>query len=404
MNSLKTTVRKIASAGLLVGLITAQGISSDTNINDQTMINGKLDSFLSEYITDEFSGTLLIAKDGKIIHAQGYGFSDRENQIPNTIDTVYSIGTLTRYFTAAAILKLVEQGKVNLSDTLPKFFENVPVEKQGITVHHLLTHTSGLLGDDELDAFEVADIDEFLKDVFSRENEVSPAVYLPTFSFKPGDRVIEFNEGYNLLSLIIEKQSGQPFEVFLKENLFDSAGITDTGYYLPNWDKAQVAKGYVGDKDENKEDLVARLKKLEKLPLYLQGSMGLLSTATDLYKWHKALYSGKVLSDASLKLLHNRHMAIPASFEADIDTGYGIQISETWTGTPWIFNIGSGVVRKNLPGFNANYHYFPAEDTVTILIRNTPTNRKTREAFPILVRTLLEPDFTPASIDNNQAK
>ncbi len=404
MISLKMAARRVASAGLLVGLITAPGISLDINITAKVTSDEKLKSFLNEHITEGFSGTLLIAKDGKIVHAQGYGFADRENKIPNTLDTVYSTGTLTRYFTAAAILKLAEQGKLSLSDTLSKFFDNVPADKQNITVHHLLTHTPGLLSVEEWDAFETINTDEFLKDVFSAENEISPAVYLPKFSFKPGDRVIEFSEGYGLLSLIIEKQSGQSFEAFLKDNLFDPAGITDTGYLLPDWDKSRIANGYVGEDGESWGNLPDRLNKLGKLPPYIQGSMGLLSTASDIYKWHTALYSGKVLSDASLKLLHKRHTAIPEAFEADIDAAYGIQVSETWSGTPWIFNIGSSVIRANIPAFKVTYHYFPVEDTVVIFAGNTPLNREARQALPAFVRVLLEPDYKPVSSDNKQAQ
>ena len=398
---LKAAICRIAGAGLMMA---AHAVSFDRDDSGYEVPTEKLESFLADHITKDFSGTILIAQNGKVVHAQGYGLANRENNIPNALNTVFATGAFTRYFTATAILKLVEQNKLALDDKLGDFFDNVPDDKQDITIHHLLTHTSGLIRDGEVDAFAQIDTDAFLKDVFSRDNSVEPAIYLPTFTFKPGDRAIGFNEGYNLLALIVEQRSGQPFETFLNDQLFKPAGIKNTGYQLPDWKPEQLADGYIGEDGENWGNLAGRLTEKGKLPLYLQGSMGLMSTVEDIYAWHQALHAGKILRRDLVELLNTRHIGVSAPSEADADYGYGISLSETWTGTPWISSQNSPNARRNIPGFAAGYHYFPLDKTVIIFASNRAVGRELDDVKNMLIRILLEPDYDPtvASVDIQQ--
>lgn len=399
MADLKAYTRRMVSIGLMLGSLTAPAMSSDSNVASYEVSNEKLERFLTEYVSDDFSGTLLIVQNDKIIHANGYGFADREKNIPNTLSTVFETGEFVQYFTAAAILKLVEQNKLALDDTLPKFFDNVPDDKQSITIHHLLTHTSGLFGDEELDAFEQTDTKDFLKEVFSRSNSVSPAVYLPTFTFQAGERLIGFSEGYNLLALIVEKLSGQSFEAFLNDQLLKPAGIKNTGYQIPDWEPGQLANGYTGKDGENWGNLPDRLAVNNGVSLYMKGSMGLLSTVDDLYAWHRALYAGKILREDLVKLLHTPHIGMTVIGEADVDYGYGIELSETWTGTPWIFNWDFSAGRSNLPAFTARYNYFPEDNMVIIYASNEQVNEEFVDTINMLIRVLLEPDYKPARLD-----
>lgn len=399
MANIKAAIRRIATVGLIVSSVPALAFSPTNETTSFEVPTEKLERFLAEHVTSDFSGTILIAQNDKVVHAQGYGFANREQNIPNTLDTVFDTGELIQYFTATAILKLVEQDKLALDDTLPKFFENVPEDKQGITVHHLLTHSSGLFGDQDLNAFEQVDTDSFLEDVFSRPNSISPAIYLPTFTFQPGERLIGFGEGYNLLAQIIEKRSGQSFEAFLNDQLFKPAGLKNTGYQLPDWRPEQIANGYQRENGENWGTLPDRLARNADISPYMKGSMGLLSTVEDLYAWHQALYADKVLREDLVKLLHTPHIAETATEEADVDYAYGIGLSETWTGTPWVFNWDTPVVRKNLPAFTARYHYFPEDKTVIIFASNEQVSGEFYDRVNMLVRTLLEPDYQPASVD-----
>ncbi len=397
MANLKAAIRRIATTGLILSSVPVYALSSANENQTYEVPAKKLESFLTDYITDNFSGTFLIAQNGKILHAQGYGFANKEQNTPNALNTVFETGALTRYFTATAILKLVEQNKLSLDDTLSELFDNVPDDKQSITIHHLLTHTSGLIGDDELNAFVQVDSDTFLKDVLSTDNSFNPAIYLPTFTFKPGDRVITFSEGYSLLALIVEQRSGQPFETFLNDQIFKPAGIKNTGYQLPDWKPEQLADGYAGEAGENKGNLVDRLAKKDKLPLYLQGSIGLMSTVEDIYAWHQALYAGKILREDLVELLNTRHIGAAVSSEADVDYGYGIYLTETWTGTDWIANGPSPTARRNIPGFITRYHYLPDDDIVLIYGSNTELDREFNDTIRQLVRVLLESGYEPAT-------
>ncbi|WP_262694569.1 serine hydrolase domain-containing protein [Kordiimonas aquimaris] len=397
MATLRAHIGQIMSIGITVGLLTASTAASGAAALYNVSSADKVERFLTENISDKFSGALLIAQDGEIIHGQGYGLANREDNIPNGLDTVFEIGGLTQYFTATAVLKLVEQGKLNLDDTLPNFFDNVPENKQNITVHHLLTHTPGLFEDDKLDVLEVASEEAFLKDVFSQEDSISPAVYLPTFAFQPGERSITFNLGYNLLALIVEKRSGQSFEAFLNEYLFEPANIKNTGYMLPDWKPEQLANAYAGDEGKSQGNLVELLSKNASLPPYLKGSLGLSSTVSDLYQWHLALRDGKILSSDLVQLLDMRHIGLTERFEADIDQGYGISITETWSGTPWLLNVGLFNASNGLPVFEVGYNYFPDDNTVVIFASNTPLDADFYDSFYPLIRLLLEQDYTPHS-------
>ncbi len=392
MTYLNVAIRRIAGAGLMLCSAAASAeIQQDKNTVET--ITDKVESLLGKHVAGNFSGAILIAQNGELLHAQGYGFAKREEEIPNALNTVFETGSLARYFTATAVLKLVEQNKLSLDDTLGEIFDAVPEGKQNITIHHLLTHTAGLFGDEELDAFKVADKKTFLKDVFSKDNSVSPAVFLPTFTFHPGERAIAFSEGYSLLALIVERQSGMPFDVFLHDHLLEPAGMTNTGYPNANWNDAQVANGYIGEEYENWGNLPERLSEEDSLP-YLKGSMGLLSTVNDLYTWHRALHGGKVLREDLVKLLHTRHIGSNDSDEADADYGYGIKLSESWTGTPWIHNAQSDIIRRNLPAFSAQYNYFPEEDTLIIIASNGHLGSSFSDTVKTLVRVLLEPDYS----------
>jgi len=166
------------------------------------VVKGELGARLDDYMTRlegfGFSGTLLVAKDGDIVLSKGYGVADKSRGTPMTAETVISIGSITKQFTAAAILKLEMQGKLNVDDPITKYFPIVPPDKAGITLHHLLTHTAGLDEDYGGTDYEEVSRDEILKRVFSRP-----------LKWEPGKRHLYSNAGYSLLGAIVEIVSGQ---------------------------------------------------------------------------------------------------------------------------------------------------------------------------------------------------
>lgn len=260
---------------------------------DAAELNGKIDDFLGRLAGFGFSGSVFIGKDDKPLVNRAYGLADRSRNTANTPDTLFDIGSVSKQFTSAAILKLEMMGKLNTGDSLPKFFENVPDDKKGITILQMLSMTSGLVpspGPDGSDAMR------------DRDKRVRQILEAP-LSFPPGARYQYTNSGYNLAAAIIEKVSGQPFEQFLYEQLLKPAGMTNTGFKtsrfrVPDWDKKAVVHLYNDDEDNGSAG------DKDEAAWFLNGPGSILTTPGDLFKWHLALLGEKVLSPPAKQKLY----------------------------------------------------------------------------------------------------
>ncbi len=233
----------------------------------------------------DFSGVILIARNDSILFNKAYGKKNSQENGINDLNTVFDICSLTKQFTGAGIMKLSMQNKVSLNDNLSKYFDTVPEDKKNITIHHLLTHSSGLIdivGND----YDTITEEEFLKKVFSTE-------LISTI----GKEHHYSNVGYSLLALIIEKASGMDFERFLNLEIFKPSKMYHTGYIIPNWNNNEVANGYLNGteaKKPNEENWSERGPYLN-----LKGNGGILSTAGDLFLWSEALRNKKILDEES---------------------------------------------------------------------------------------------------------
>lgn len=332
---------------LSITLATIGSSFSPKDSEKSNIVKGKLgekiDTYLSRITPFGFSGALLVAKNGEIILNKGYGMAIRSKNIPNTSETVFSTGSITKQFTAAGIMKLEMQGKLHTNDPITKFFENVPQEKEGITLHHLLTHTAGVIISSGRDYEDV-----------QRDEAVRRILEAPLL-FKPGARFEYTNSGYTLLAAIIEKVSGQSYEEFVHENLFKPAGMEFTGYRIPQWDKKVVAHWYVGDQDNGIP--------LEKPYPYwnLLGNGGILSTTADMYEWHLALLGDKVLSAEVREKIFTPFLN---------DYGYGWDVLKTERGTLIQHDGGS------MLGNSAEFRRYIDAKVVTILFCNQSYNRR----------------------------
>ncbi len=317
----------------------------------------KLDKYLTRITPYGFSGALLVAKDGKIILNKGYGMAIRSENAPNTAATVFSTGSLTKQFTAAGIMKLEMMDKLNTEDPITKYFNNLPEDKKGITLHHLLTHTSGIvdaLGPDFVTA---------LRDETVRKTLDAP------LRFKTGEQFGYSNAGYSLLAAVIEKASGQSYEEFINKNIFLPAGMKFTGYRMPEWSKRVVAHWYAGDRD-NRTPLEKNYPQW-----HLLGNGGILSTTDDMYKWHQALLEDKVLS-AEVK----KKMFTPFLNEY----GYGWDILKREMGTLIQHDGGSSL------GSSSEMRRYIDARVVTILFCNQSFGRQTlMEAVRDKIETLV---------------
>lgn len=255
----------------------------------------KLMSLYTEY--GQFNGTVLVAEKGEVIFKKGYGMANMEWDIPNQPNTKHRLGSITKQFTAMLILQLAEQGKLDLQANVTTYLPDYP-KKTGdkITIHHLLTHSSGIPN--------YTSFQGFLRD--KSRNPYSPEEFVAEFAdldlnFEPGEKFSYSNSGYFLLGVIIEKVSGKTYEELLQENIFTPLKMTDTGYDHHRTILKNRATGY-----EKQGSNYVNSAYLDMSIPYAAGSM--YSTVEDLYLWDQALYTEKILSKKYLDLMFTPYL------------------------------------------------------------------------------------------------
>ena len=253
----------------------------------------KIDELMSlnhEY--EIFNGSVLVAEDGELIFKKGYGFANMEWDIPNEPDTKFRIGSITKQFVAMLIMQLVEEGKIDLqgklTDYIPEYREDTGNK---ITIHHLLTHTSGIPSYTNIPGFWR----DSLKNTYTEE-EMIMNFHNGDLEFEPGTGYNYNNTGYYLLGVIVERIYDKPFEEVLHEKILDPLGMTNSGVDRENRVLEKRASGYIfGDFDYENNPYI-----------YMPNVMGagdMYSTVEDLYKWDRALYTDKLLSEEYKKIM-----------------------------------------------------------------------------------------------------
>lgn len=283
--------------------------------------------FLARTLPDGVSGTVVVARGDRLVHCAGRGMADHEARTAATCDTVYDVMSITKQFTAAAVLKLETMGKLAVTDPIGVHLGPVPADKQAITVHHLLTHTAGLvegLGDDY--------------DELSRAELVAKALGSTLLS-PPSTEFHYSNTGYSLLTVIVEEASGLGYEEFLATHLFAPAGMTSTGYVLPRWDRDQVAVEYDA-RGESQGRPFDHPWAQDGPHWNLRGNGGMLSTARDMFRWHRALSGDTVLPAAARDRLFAQHTPVPDS-DGEF-YGYGWSVADTEQGRVAWHDGGNG--------------------------------------------------------------
>lgn len=317
---------------------------------DPPAVAARIDRHLRQLVPFGYSGSVLIAKDGRIVHAAGYGLADREAGVPVTAETVFDIGSITKQFTAAAILRLEMEGRLSVNDPVSRWFANVPADKQGMTLHHLLTHSSGLrdgFGGD----YEVAERDSLAGVILGSE-----------LLWTPGTRYRYSNAGYSLLGAVVEKASGMGYEQYLREKLWAPAGMTRTGYRGVDWRPGELSVGYRAGGVRDGTSVEQRWA--ADGPWWnLRANGGVLSTVTDLFRWHQALEGESILNAEARRKLWTPH--VPEDEEGSSHYGYGWAIQQTVRGTKLIaHNGGNGI-------FFADFRRYVDEGVVILVMSNT---------------------------------
>lgn len=250
-----------------------------------------------------FNGAVLVAVGGKVILEKGYGYGNFENSVPNTAETVFRIASITKQFTAAAILKLVEQGKIDLDWTIDRYFPDYRHGRQ-ITIHHLMSNSAGIPNFDlQMDFYEILKEQDLLLTLI---NLVKDADLL----FKPGTQFYYSVSGFLMLQYIVEKESGIGFEEFLKTNFFIPLGMMSTG--LENPKRVIPNKAFFYALAEGKT-VVSDYVDMR----IAGGGGGLYSTIEDLHIWNESLLHSRILSTKSTDLIFSAHV------RADEQNSYG---------------------------------------------------------------------------------
>jgi len=327
-------------------------------INKQVLdrISINIDNYLNNLSEKEkFSGAILVSIRGEKVISKGYGMANCELDVLNTSKTKFRIGSVTKQFTAVAIMQLFEKGQLNLDDTLDKYILDYP-KGDKVTIHHLLTHTSGIFNYTNIEG----PIENTIRKKHSLETLINEFKYAP-YDFEPGTKYSYSNSGYALLGYIIEKVSNKSYEEYLQKNIFNKLLMVDTGYDDYYKIIKKRANGYELKGEEK------RMVNCEFIDMSIPHAAGALySTVEDLYIWNKEVIGGKIISEELLKKITEKYIKVK---ENDY-YGYGVHlISEELGGKVRERVDHSGII----PGFLASNEVFPGEDVQIIMITNVPS-------------------------------
>jgi len=332
----------------------------------------KIDKLLQAYHNyGQFNGTALVAKDGKVIYEKGFGMANFEWQIPNTPQTRFRIGSVTKQFAAALILQLVEDGKVDLQASIRTYIPEYPAKTGDIiTVHHLMTHTSGIPNYTSLPSFG-----DHIRNPFT------PDEFVKTFSdleldFEPGSSWSYSNSGYFLMGVIVEKVTGNSWEEELENRILKPLGMTNSGYQNNSDLIQQMASGY--------SSTVASVRPAAYLDTSLPYAAGMMySTVHDLLKWDQALYgNGPFKKPQTKSLMFTKHAEVPG--ERANHYGYGFFLHDLEVDDkkiPVIEHAGG------INGFTARFWRMPSAKTTVVILDNTAsgaTGQAVRDVATIL--------------------
>lgn len=309
-------------------------------------IGALVDDHLTRLSGYGYSGATLLAIGGQVVLREGYGTANDSTGAPVTPRTVFDIGSLAKTFTAAAVLMLESRGRLALDDSIGRFLDGVPADKRAITLHQLLSHTSGLdagfpFENPSAEEYEEVSRDEALRRIFA-----APA------AGPPGSGFLYSNPGYVLLAAVVERASGQPFRDFVRDELLEPVGMRRTGF----WGDAvaavrdeELARSY--DEDGQTGDLRQR----SGTTWFDLGGGEMVSTVDDLHRWAEALAAGRVLDAERVRRLWT-----------PVRGGYalGWQVDTTAHGTRRIYHGGDNV------GFGAELALYPDDGVVTVNLAN----------------------------------
>jgi CubicO group peptidase (beta-lactamase class C family) len=338
-------VAKVRGYDHIADLLVSKGAAAPEPFDASAVVSAMLD----EVTEKDLPGVaVLVARDGKVLFSGGFGMADLSHDVPITPTTKFRIGSITKQFAAAAILKLQEDGKLNVNDKLTNFFPDFPRGDE-VTIHHLLTHTSGIKS--------FTSKSDFYATVASSATtqEMIDSFKNDPFDFNPGEKFAYNNSGYFLLGAIVEKVSGQSFNDYLRDTFFKPLGMNDTGVHTSTALLKHEATGYSIEG--------AKATKAINWDMSRAGAAGnLYSTAEDLMRWNEAVFNGKVISEDSLKAAFTP-VKLSSGEVPPMNYGYGWMMNER-RGLKTISHSGG------LNGWMAQLTRYPDQNTTVVVFHN----------------------------------
>ncbi len=317
---------------------------------ETSMLQASIDQLMQRYDGPVPGASLLVVDNGEAVVQRGYGMSDLEDMTEAGPNTNYRLASVTKQFTAAAILLLAQDGKLSIDDALRQWLPSLPPADDAITLRQVLTHTSGLVDYEDVMA---SDYQGQIRDAgVLGLLETQDRTYFP-----PGSAYRYSNSGYSLLSLVVERASGQPFQDFLHERIFRPLGMYDTLAYVRGgpdvphraWGYSQVGGKWVRT-DQSSTSAVL-------------GDGGIYSSIADLAKWDAALYDDRLLSDASRKLAFSPHVQVTGEpYQAGY--GFGWRITHDDVGGDSLWHSGETL------GFRNVIVRYPDQRLTVVLLSN----------------------------------
>lgn len=350
-------------------LIIAFTLSSSAQQSEMKELTAGYDKIMNGHFKNTGPGAaVLVAKNGEIIYKKAFGMANLEYDIPMAADNVFRIGSITKQFTAVAILQLMEKGKLNLQDEITKFIPDYPTQGNKITIENLLTHTSGIQSYTDMeDYYERMALD------------IKPADMIEHFKnqpmkFKPGTKWEYSNSNYFLLGYIIERITGKTYAEYLEDNFFKPLGMKNTLYGSDTKIIKKRADGYIAGENgfENAEQL-------SMTQPYAAGSIQ--STVEDLFKWHQAVQAYKLVKKETLDKAFTRYKLADGK---EVDYGYGwglgyVQDSPT-------IDHGGGI-----NGYRTMEIYLPKEDVFAVVFSNCECSSPKEIAVKLAALTIGKP-------------
>ena len=346
----------------------------------------QIDTYLDAHAqTGRFSGSVLITQGEGAVITRSVDLANREHQVANTSTTKFRIGSVTKQFTAVAILQLQAQGLIDIQAPISTYLPDYPNGNR-ITLHHLLTHTAGI--PEYLDPKAFPDLAEWMRLPSSLDQLVDRFKDLP-LEFEPGEKFKYSNSGYVLLTQVIEKVTEQPYADYLQSNIFEPLGMQNTGYEIPQTVVPNLAQGYL---------FIGKETYLQASPLDMsipQGAGGLYSTVEDLATWNQWLYGDEnpaVLSEADRAMLMTPGIQIEPEESPDTFYGYGL-VMDTHLDRQRVHHSGG------ISGFASTLAYYPDEALTIVVLSNFETALPSRIAEDLAAIAFGEPYELPQQLE-----